>query len=338
MKLATLEKIVDIQPIEQADQIELAQVLGWNVVVKKNQFVPGDWCVYIPIDTIIDRTIKGFESYNSSRIKTKYIRGVWSQGLVINILELDQTIQDQINSNLVEGEDIAKLINVTKYEKIDEIANFIKSSKTPSNLLQFPTHILSKTDEDNLRTKNKCLGELDSLEIYISKKMDGSSMTLIYGLEPNNITICSKNLVINSDNSNPMCQYVINNGLDKLNLKSIAIQGEFCGPKINSNKLGLKTYEFYVFNIKDLETDKYYGLEQIIEFVKANGLQMVPILDKFVHNQSIHTIQWFQEFANKVTYGINPGEGIVIRPVESIYSRTLHKNLSCKVINQLYKD
>ena len=41
--LAHVEKIVDIQPIEGADNIEVATVLGWKVVIaKKDGFNIGD--------------------------------------------------------------------------------------------------------------------------------------------------------------------------------------------------------------------------------------------------------------------------------------------------------
>lgn len=335
MKLATLEKIVSIHPIEQADNIELVEVLGWNVIVKKNQFIPSDWCIYVPIDTVINKSIKGFENFTSTRIKTRLIRGVWSQGIVLGIGELDENIQAQINSNLVEGVDLSELLSITKYEKIDE---FVSNSSKSKNSKEFPTHILSKTDEDNLRTKNKCLDEFDSLEIYISKKMDGSSLTIIYDSD-SLVRVCSRNLDITNDLINPMCQYVHNTGLDKLDIRSIAIQGEFCGPKINSNRLELKSYEFYIFNIKNLETGNYYGLDQLKEFVQIHGIELVPILDQLFYDKSIHTIQWFQDFANSITYQKSkPGEGIVIRPINPVYSPTLQKNLSCKVINQLYKD
>ena len=45
--LASIQRIFEIVPIEGADRIELAKVLGWQVVVKKGQFKPGDLCVYI---------------------------------------------------------------------------------------------------------------------------------------------------------------------------------------------------------------------------------------------------------------------------------------------------
>jgi len=41
-KLATIEIIDTITPIDGADRIESAGVRGWNVVVSKDQFTPGD--------------------------------------------------------------------------------------------------------------------------------------------------------------------------------------------------------------------------------------------------------------------------------------------------------
>ena len=45
-KLASIQQILDIRPIKGADVIEVASVLGWNVVVKKGEFSVGDKCIY----------------------------------------------------------------------------------------------------------------------------------------------------------------------------------------------------------------------------------------------------------------------------------------------------
>jgi len=52
-KLATIAKILDVQPIEGADNIEKIFVRGWQCVAKKNEFQVGDLCVYIEIDAIM---------------------------------------------------------------------------------------------------------------------------------------------------------------------------------------------------------------------------------------------------------------------------------------------
>lgn len=52
-KLAYTVKIKDIKPIEGADKIELAQVMDYTVVVKKNEFQPGDIAMYIEVDSVL---------------------------------------------------------------------------------------------------------------------------------------------------------------------------------------------------------------------------------------------------------------------------------------------
>ena len=43
-KLASVQRIAEIRPIEGADQIEVATVLGWNLVTQKsNNFKVRDW-------------------------------------------------------------------------------------------------------------------------------------------------------------------------------------------------------------------------------------------------------------------------------------------------------
>ena len=54
-KLASVQRIYAITPIEDADQIELAHVLGWQCVVRKDSFHPGDLAVYFEIDSFFKR-------------------------------------------------------------------------------------------------------------------------------------------------------------------------------------------------------------------------------------------------------------------------------------------
>ena len=42
-KLASVQKIKSVEPIEGADKIELVHVLGWQCVAKKDEFKAGDY-------------------------------------------------------------------------------------------------------------------------------------------------------------------------------------------------------------------------------------------------------------------------------------------------------
>ena len=70
--LAHIEEVVSIKPIEGADNIELIQVLGWQLVAKKDEFKVGDLCVYIEIDSQVPETDERFKflSKKSWKVKT----------------------------------------------------------------------------------------------------------------------------------------------------------------------------------------------------------------------------------------------------------------------------
>ena len=92
-KLASVQVVTDILPIEGADRIELAKVLGWQCVTLKNEFKKGDLAVYFEVDSFLPVCDK-FEflrktSYKKSnlmgegfRLRTMKMRGEISQGLL----------------------------------------------------------------------------------------------------------------------------------------------------------------------------------------------------------------------------------------------------------------
>lgn len=338
MKLATIEQIIKIEPIPNADSIELATVLGWDVVISKGKFNIGDLCIYIPIDTLVDTSRPWFSflskdlTYKPIRIKSTKIRGVWSQGL---ILPFCSDIKNCIQIQEI-GVDIGDIIGVSKYYK--DICQLVQTKSTnPNTMIEFPTDIIAKTDEDNLKSKPKLINELKGKKLYITKKLDGSSMTIIY--LNNKFFVCSRNYILEPESQ--MYQFVDKTGIFSnisVNINyNIAIQGEFCGPKINSNKLKLSTYKFYVFNVKNLDTNEYFGLNELKELTKKLNLDFVEVLEIFDYDDS-WDVKKFQEYSNQIKYGNEVGEGIVIRPVRPVWSKILNKFLSCKVINQNYKD
>lgn len=53
-KLASVQKIISIDPIPATDNLLVAQVLGWKVVIKKqDNFSIGDKIIYIEIDSLL---------------------------------------------------------------------------------------------------------------------------------------------------------------------------------------------------------------------------------------------------------------------------------------------
>ena len=95
-KLASIQVIKDIQPIPDADRIEVATILGWKVVVEKERYSIGQKVVYFEIDSFLP-CVEEYEflrtsSYVNSpilgegfRLKTRRLKGVYSQGLILPI-------------------------------------------------------------------------------------------------------------------------------------------------------------------------------------------------------------------------------------------------------------
>src|SRR5438876_467599 len=76
-----------LEPIKDADNIVKARVMGWDVVVKKGEFAPGDLCVFFEIDCLLPegRGWAEFMRPRGFRVKTAKLRGVLSQGLALPV-------------------------------------------------------------------------------------------------------------------------------------------------------------------------------------------------------------------------------------------------------------
>lgn len=68
-KLVSVQRIDGLEPIENADFIEKAKVLGWTLVVKKGEFKVGDLCAYFEIDSILP-DVPEFEFLNWADVYT----------------------------------------------------------------------------------------------------------------------------------------------------------------------------------------------------------------------------------------------------------------------------
>jgi hypothetical protein len=120
-KLVTIRTIDAINPIEGADAIEVATIGGWNVVVKKGEFKPGDKCFYAEIDSflpdgnpawqfLVDKQGREFEGVRGHRLRTVRLRGQISQGFIVPLHALPQITNPQ------EGVDYAEVLGVKKWE------------------------------------------------------------------------------------------------------------------------------------------------------------------------------------------------------------------------------
>jgi len=337
-KLVTIQKIKEVKTHPNADSLDLATVLGWQVVVKRGEFKPGDLCVFFEVDSVLpEHPVFEFMRNKYFRVRTVRFRKELSQGLAMPLNIVNEIVGDRIVGAMayMEGMDLTKLLGVKKHEVPIPLGS---DAKGP-----FP-HFIPKTDEIRVQTiASDIFNEIEGKQLYVSVKMDGTSGTF-YSTAVDSSTpdesgfgVCSRNLEI-KDGDNPYWRVARKYNLEKVLPLGFAIQGEVCGPGIQKNPMKLTEYDLFVFNVYDYVNRKYLGYDEFVAFVNKLGLKRVPcITDQFVFDRNRHSLNYLLEMAKgKYDGTTNDREGIVIRPVVEAYSDVLKGRLSFKVLNNDY--
>lgn len=342
MKLVTFEVIAELLPIEGADRIELARIQGWQSVVKKGEYQVGDRVIFVPIDTVMQPAEWNKFLWNKEdptkpiRIKTAKLRGVISQGIIFpTTLVSAQEIWDHMDDP-EEDVSLAGMLGISKYEK-----------PIPANLAgkvkgDFPTHLVSKTDEDNLKSNIEVLKEMaDTDFVEATLKIDGTSATYIKELD-GTFRVCSRNLELH-DGENVYWQMARKYNIQEILRPGYSIQGEIAGPGIQGNPAGFSEVKLYLFNVTDLTSRRSVGrLNWINGYGVESTIPGVPII-KILKAFQTWTTDDLQKWVNEIKYENNkPAEGVVFRGYNEVgdlmYSKVLQKMLSVKIINQNYID
>lgn len=76
-KLASVQAITNIRPIEGKDNIEQVNINGWNIIVRKAEnYKEGDLCVYFEIDSLLPKRPE-FEFLESKKYIIKTMK-IWA--------------------------------------------------------------------------------------------------------------------------------------------------------------------------------------------------------------------------------------------------------------------
>ena len=332
-KLASVQRISSLSPIDNADFIELAKILGWQTVVRKDEFKVGDLCVYFEVDSVLPEqdVFEFMRSRSRGRVKSMRLKGTLSQGLALHISSLNLN-----KMYLQEGDDVTKQLGVTKYDPADVNGPSARlGGKVKGTLPQF----IRKTDEYRLQSYPKLFSEFAGLDVYQTIKLDGSSMTVYYNKNiPFPFGVCSRNLNLDKDETNAFWKVALNYDLEERFAdldENIYVQLELCGPGVQKNPLGLEELDAFAFNVFFLDKGMYGGKEELQKICKKLGLKTVPIEDEYVFN---HTLDDLLKKAEGLYEGTkNQREGIVIRSILPRLSPALgYSLLSAKVHNNEY--
>ena len=338
-KLASIQVVWDVQPIENAEKIVQISVEGWKCVANKGQFKKGDLCVYFEIDSFLPVRPE-FEflrksSYKNTNImgegfklRTQKFMGVLSQGLALPVNTFPEI------TNISVGQDVTELLGIKKWE-IEEKAT------TGGNVIGTLPYDVPHTDEIRCQVFDEYKEAFAGLEYYISTKMDGSSHSL--SIDNDGFHVCGHNYEYKDDGSSSFYEFIkkmqyenaMKHVVEVYGMDTLTVQGEFCAPGIQKNPVRLKSPEWYVFTIR--ENGKRVGLQRMQELCDALGMPAVPIEEIDTDLPSKYpTVDALLERAdgNYATGGRK--EGIVIRPTEPVYNETIGGPLSMKVVSNKY--
>ena len=347
--LASVQVIVDLQPIPNADKIEVATVLGWEIVVKKGEHKIGDLCAYVQIDTVVpEKPEYEFLRERKFRVRTIKLRNQISQGLILPLP----------TGEWKEGDDITDILGIKKYEKKDNNPERYEKPRMPKNWYKkiiyvfkynflyktfpklkklsrspFPKHLVSITDEERIQNMPEVLTQYAGKEFVVSYKLDGSSITIIHSkvFGKSKFRICSRRFELH-DKKNDWYRVFVSTDFSNEVLKlvsffgtnDIIVQGEAIG-KFNGNHHNLPNEQIRLFNI--YVNGKRLNQQDFLSLCLANNIPHCPMYKKIVLSHTLPEILKESEIKDILNPHVE-AEGLVWRCIED--------NMSFKVINNKY--
>lgn len=283
--MAWVATIDQVQNHPNADRLDLCRVGGWQVVTLRDEYKEGDRVIYISIDSWVPTEIAPFltknlvprvyEGVRGERLRTVKLRGEISQGLILPA----ETVNPALVTDWTDGTDLTEILGVLKWEPpiSAQLAGQVEGN--------FPSFI-RKTDQERVQN---CYSEMAFLDNHqhggirwiVEEKLDGSSCTVFVNFKRDvaeglyEVGICSRNfeLKINEENKdNTFVKTITDAGyLDQIHKlgRSIAVQGELCGPGIQGNKYKLERPTLFVFDVFLIDKHRYATREERWEILQS---------------------------------------------------------------------
>jgi RNA ligase (TIGR02306 family) len=337
-KLASIQRIREIRPIDGADMIELAIINSWQVVVAKDAgHKADDLAVYCEIDSMLPireefeflrkssykKMADGAEGF---RLRTVKLKGQVSQGLVLPL-----SVFGDIELAAHEGLDVTQTLGITKYEPPipAELSGKVKG--------YFPSFI-NKTDEERIQNMTNQFPRWieEGINFCVTEKLDGSSAT--YYVKDGVFGVCSRNLELADPGEFIPGMVICSDGVERpaqentfwkvareLDIKTkllatgrnLCLQGELIGEGIQGNPYRLKGQTVKFYNAFDIDALERLSMHEFLVLIDDLGYDTVPVYNVGVTLPS--TIEQILKDAEGKS-ALNPNterEGLVIRSLDT---------------------
>ena len=357
-----------------ADALEIAQVKGYQSIVRKGQFKTGDLAVYIPEQSILPEWLlrrlnlwdvnKGrgkLAGSNGDRVKAVKLRGIVSQGL---IYELDQKSDgnwvmdgnDFFLEHVEEGQDVTQQLRIVKWEP-----------PIPVSMSGEVCNLFGKTlkyDIENIKNYPEVAEALINLniDVHISEKLHGTWCCI--GIYPYDISdeilerrifvtskgLSAKGLVFkdNEQNKDNLYMRTLKNLCSDENslraLKSLPngdkplfLIGEIFGQGVQDLHYGVKEPQFRLFDMYEgIPSQGRYLSQSYIKIILNTMRLYIPSVP------TLYTGKLHQGIIREFTDGKDTlseshvREGIVIRTLDREYTNDKIGRVILKSISNDY--
>lgn len=338
-------RIRDIEPIPNADAIELAVVGDYRSIVKKGLFAANDLAVYLPEQAMIPPAVLEeiglvgkLSGPGRNVVKAIKLRGCLSQGIVFR----------PANLNLVEDADVAADLGIEKYEPT--IPAHFAASQKDLGLLHGQ---LQKYDLENFKRHPWLIQ--DGEEVEFTEKLHGTlcgiavlpgtdAPDLLYG----DVAVFSKGLGARGFAFKDVPENDVNVYLSTVKTLGLAhriksllpdefvtVFGEIYGAGVQDLTYGTKQKTFAAFDVYlgRAGQGRFLDRDELSGFLADAGIARVPVLYRGPFSREV--LAAYTDGKTVAGDGAHIREGVVVTPVAE-RDDTRHGRVALKSVSGDY--
>lgn len=166
-------EITEVRPHENAERLEIVPIGGWQAVVRKGEFKPGDRAVYVEPDYTVPTSAEPFkflakEGKERHRLKAVRLRGTLSYGLLIPVPPM--LTDRELGANVMAD------LGVERYEPPIKAMTLQASDALPE--AEWPKLFAPKFDIENIQKWPDILQPNEP--VIITEKLDGGNCRAVW--------------------------------------------------------------------------------------------------------------------------------------------------------------
>lgn len=253
-------------PKLRCDTLSYTEVYGgYPVLFRTGEFKEGDLAAYIPVESLVptDRIEFAFLG-DSSRIKARRMRGMFSMGMLVPAPE-----------GLTEGQSVVEALGLKKYEPAEERLKMATGvSIAGPDGWEFPKY----TDIEGLRRYKHVI--LPDEEVVITEKIHGQNARFCWDADEKKLWVGSRTTIKKRDGE--VNWWHVANKLDLeeklVKFPRVIFFGEVYGKSIQDLNYGLDHKSLRIFDTYDTLKCRYNDWDETVRLVTEAGLELVPVL------------------------------------------------------------